>query len=181
MLYHEQSSDKSSDGSTELDMKSIDSDEAKFQNKKLNRYIDDEEIEMNRELIDIIKSLEKNTDPDIEAEDRERYLKKNLIPMVKEIDVFKKGTENMKSDDFKFIAERMKFHFYKPGEIVFEYNDIGNLFYLVIQGTCSVEIPLPQKPKAATEIDSKKNINLFELQDILKKKNKKISNAITAV
>mgnify|MGYP006119198139 CR=1 FL=1 len=104
--------------------------------------MDENEIELDKEIIDIIKSLEKNTDPTISEEERHGYLRHHLIPMVKEIDVFKKGSVNMKSDDFKFIAERMKFQFFKPGEVVFEYNDIGNLFYLVIQGNCSVQIPL---------------------------------------
>ena len=39
----------------------------------------------------------------------------------------------------------MKFEFFKPGEFVFEYNDYGNYFYIIIDGTCSVQVPNEKK------------------------------------
>ena len=101
---------------------------------------------MKDDLIKKIKCLERNSQMNIELGARDRYCRKHLIPMVREIDVFTKHNTNWKEDDFKFIAERMKFQFFKPGEDVFEYNDYGNLFYIIIDGTCSVQVPHDNKP-----------------------------------
>jgi len=76
--------------------------------------------------------------------------------------VFKKQNNNWKVDDFKFIAERMKFEFYKPGELVFEYNDYGNYFYIIIDGTCSVQVPQEKKPVTG-QMALKRKITMVEL------------------
>ena len=99
-----------------------------------------------KEISQIIKSLEKNSEINTELGIKDKYCRKFLIPLLKDLDVFKKNNNNWKEDDFKFIAERLNFRFYKPEEVVFEYNDYGNMFYIIIEGTCSVQIPQNDKP-----------------------------------
>jgi hypothetical protein len=120
---------------------------------------------MKDDLVSKVKSLEKNSLMNIELGARHRYCKKHLIPLVREIDVFTKHNTNWKEDDFKFIAERMKFQFFKAGEDVFEYNDYGNLFYIIIQGTCAVLIPHNTNPLLKNKAKQKKTMSMQEKSD----------------
>jgi hypothetical protein len=64
----------------------------------------------------------------------------------------------------------MKFEFYQPQEFVFEYNDFGNYFYIIIDGTCSVQSP--QEKKLVANEAPKSKISITGLQDLVLKRTK---------
>ena len=70
----------------------------------------------------------------------------------------------------------MKFQFFKPDEVVFEYNDYGNLFYVIIDGTCSVQVP-NTKPIVKNQTKKIKEKTITEKAEIAKKRLKKIESA----
>ena len=107
-------------------------------NQKLNNYINDHNLLINQELNKVIISLEKNSDMSVDHCIRDKYTRKYLVPLLQNINLFKQDGNTMKVDEIKYIAEHMKFQFLGPGENVFEYNDFGNLFYIIIEGTCSI-------------------------------------------
>lgn len=47
----------------------------------------------------------------------------------------------MSNEDLKFIAERLTFEFYNPGEILFHEGQEGDQLYIIIKGSVSVLIP----------------------------------------
>ena len=123
--------------------------DSEFINTQLNEFLaNNVDFKMEPDLIEIIKGLELNSKLNIELATKDKYYRKYLIPLVQKIDVFKKVANNWKEDEFKYIAERLKFKFYNEGENVFEYNDYGNLFYIIIDGTCSIQVPHNDKPHA---------------------------------
>jgi hypothetical protein len=62
---------------------SSNSDLHKFKNKKLNDYIEENtDFIMNSDLVEVVKSLEKNSVTNIEIGTRERYCRKHLIPII---------------------------------------------------------------------------------------------------
>lgn len=47
----------------------------------------------------------------------------------------------LSSEDYKFIAEKLSFDFFNAGETVFKAREVGEVFYIILQGTISVLVP----------------------------------------
>jgi len=48
----------------------------------------------------------------------------------------------MSGEEFRFIAEHIKFEFFEEGENVINYGDRGDKFFILIKGEVSILIPM---------------------------------------
>ena len=65
-----------------------------------------------------------------------------LTDIMLQVDYFKKKT-NLKYDDLKELIGQMKFHSCKSMRDVISHGDQGHLFYVIIKGAVTVQIPNP--------------------------------------
>jgi signal-transduction protein with cAMP-binding, CBS, and nucleotidyltransferase domain len=64
-----------------------------------------------------------------------------IVPVLKKIQFFKTQFSDLRREDFKFIAEKLKFKFHNSGENVMNFGDRGHVFYIIIQGKVNVLVP----------------------------------------
>ena len=87
-------------------------------------------------MVQLIQALEKPADLKTESD-----INDLIGPLLKSIQFFKSQNDDLRKDDLKFIAERLKFKFHKPNDFAMEYGERGHTFYIIIQGKVSVLIP----------------------------------------
>jgi hypothetical protein len=63
--------------------------------------------------------------------EKEKQLEKYLIPIIQGVQFFQ-NDKKLQLSEFKFIAEHLKFRFLGRHENVFEYNDYGDEFFIII-------------------------------------------------
>ena len=88
------------------------------------------------ELDATIRALEKDADCRTDSE-----INKIIIPLIRNITFFQKEDIAMTNEEFRFIAERIKFGFFEEGENVITYGDRGDKFFILIKGELNVLIP----------------------------------------
>lgn len=66
-----------------------------------------------------------------------------MVPLVKEIDFFKK--KNIQGQDLVQICQELKHEFYREGEAVFKQGEYGDKFYVILKGEVGVKIPDPKR------------------------------------
>ena len=67
-----------------------------------------------------------------------------MIPIVKNVKFFQKTEEgglDLSNEDFKFIAERIQFEFFEPGEFIMHQGEKGEKFYITLKGRVAILIP----------------------------------------
>ena len=68
------------------------------------------------------------------------YEVSSLIACLKKVNLFQSNSGITESDLYK-ICIKLKYEFYKKGEVVFEINSAGNKFYIILKGAVSIWIP----------------------------------------
>ena len=66
-----------------------------------------------------------------------------LVPFLKNIKFFK--DENIKEDELLEICKKLRYETYLEDEIVFNYGEYGNKFYIIIEGEVGILVPDKQK------------------------------------
>ena len=64
-----------------------------------------------------------------------------LVPLIKTIEFFYQ--RDIKDSDFSEIVQCLQYEHMEKGKDVFEYNSMGDKFYIILKGTVSVMIPNP--------------------------------------
>ena len=96
-----------------------------------------------KSLQECIHALEKT--PESRTEKDVLAIRSEVEPVIKKNELLSEQCKDFSSDDFKFISERLRFEFYNDRERVFGAGELGDKFYIIIQGSAGVLVPNTKK------------------------------------
>ena len=113
--------------------------------KQMDEIVDDEG-ELNYQIQDLKNVLTK------QPENRSKEDLNMLLPFIQDIEFFKEQVENQDQEllakTHLYICQNMRYKMHKQGETVFKHGNRGNLFYIILKGKVSVNVPLSKaQPK----------------------------------
>ena len=91
-----------------------------------------------------------------------------LVPMLNKIEFFK--ARNLSLTDLRAVAQCLTHSMFKTGEKIIEYGQYGNTFYIVLEGSVSVLVPItvPKKVVESPENPKEEDKDPDETETILK-------------